>query len=87
MCKSNSYSVLKPNVKCLICEVGTDIIKSELEGRTYNYQFKHSAPKMAPEDCPSAPIMTRYQSPDIPPTYEEAIKITKNVRFEFSRTK
>ena len=86
MCKSNSYSVLKPNVKCLICEVGTDIIKSELEGRTY--QFKPSAPKMAPEDYPSAPsIMTRYQSPDLPPTYEEAMKITRNVRFEFSRPK
>ena len=85
MCKSNSYSVVKPNVKCLICEVGTDIVKSELEGITY--QFKPTAPKMAPEDCPSAPIMTRYQSPDLPPTYEEAIKITKNVRFEFSRPK
>ena len=80
MCKSNSYSVVKPNLKCLICEIGTDIVKSALEGRT-------SAPKMAPEDCPSAPIMTRYQSPDLPPTYEEAMKITKNVRFEFSLPK
>ena len=72
-----SYSFVKPKIKCTtICDIGTIgtyTVKSELITN-----FTPSAPTMTPsQDPPSAPTMTKNDFSDLPPSYEEALKISK----------
>ena len=72
-----SYSFVKPKINyTTICDIGTTgryTVKSEL-----STNFTPSAPTLAPsQDPPSAPTMTKNDFSDLPPSYEEALKISK----------